>query len=329
MAKRNDNGLITADQAKAAGTALGECCTQLAAVSDIEAAQGAVVGSMYRLEAMARIAEVLNTPAVEAMIMFAADAGAIEVAGNVRGDQVLSVSKQAVTRGYLLADAAGPQFAIISGKGGATFLVKEAGHRHKLRQAGATQIKATAAALRMEPRANAVGKFDMVLAGVASCVLRGETITVERSEQMPMRLPCYESDGPDGVEAKARRRLIRDLWLTISGEEPTGEMLEPEESDSFSERPITMLDEPAQGPSAAGLYEATKNEVRDIANAMQDKSERQAVVDLVQGLEKFETLQDLADHEAELLAAADPFSEVLRQLLVELIQYRRQILGEA
>ena len=145
------NGLITADQAKAAGTALGECCTQLAAVSDIEAAQGAVVGSMYRLQAMARIAEVLNTPAVEAMIMFAADAGAIEVAGNVRGDQVLSVSKQAVTRGYLLADAAGPQFAIISGKGGAAFLVKEAGHRHKLRQAGATQIKATAAALRMEP----------------------------------------------------------------------------------------------------------------------------------------------------------------------------------
>jgi len=327
MAKRNDNGLITADQAKAAGNALGECCTQLAAVSDIEAAQGAVVGSMYRLQAMAEIAKVLNTPAVEAMIMFAAEAGAIEIANNVRGDQVLMVSKQAVTRGYLLADAAGPQFAIISGKGGATFLVKEAGHRHKLRQAGATQIKATAAALRMEPRANAVGKFDMVLTGVASCTLKGETITVERSEQMPMRLPCYESDGPDGVEAKARRRLIRDLWLTISGEEPTGEMMEPEESDSFSERPITMLDEPAQGPTAARLYESVKNEVRDIYNAIKDKSERQAVVDLVQGLEKFETSQDLAEHEAELLAAADPFSQRLRQLLVELIQYRRQILG--
>ena len=328
MAKGN-NGLITEHQAKTAGAALGECCTQLAAVSDIEAAQGAVVGSMYRLQAMAEIAKVLNTPAVEAMIMFAAEAGAIEVAGNVRGDQVLSVSKQAVTRGYLLADAAGPQFAIISGKGGAAFLVKEAGHRHKLRQAGATQIKATAAALRMEPRVNAVGKFDMVLAGVASCVLRGETITVERSEQMPMRLPCYESDGPDGVEAKARRRLIRDLWLTISGEEPTGEMMEPEESDSFSERPITMLDEPAQKIPPAQWYETVKNDVRDIYNEIKDKSERQAVVDLVQGLEKLETMQDLDDHEAELLAAADPFSEVLRQLLSEMIQYRRQMLGEA
>jgi len=323
------NGLITADQAKAAGTALGECCTKLAAVSDIEAAQGAVVGSMYRLQAMAEIAKVLNTPAVEAMIMFAADAGAIEVAGNVRGDQVLSVSKQAVTRGYLLADAAGPQFAIISGKGGATFLVKEAGHRHKLRQAGATQIKATAAALRMEPRANAVGKFDMVLAGVASCVLRGETITVERSEQMPMRLPCYESDGPDGVEAKARRRLIRDLWLTISGEEPTGEMMEPEESDSFSERPITMLDEPSQGPSAAGLYEATKNEVRDIANAMKDKSERQAVVDFVKGLEELELRRDLDVYERDWFEAAQPFSKHLCELLLELIGHRRQMLGGA
>jgi hypothetical protein len=313
MAKGN-NGLITADQAKAAGAALGECCTQLAAVSDIEAAQGAVVGSMYRLQAMAEIAKVLNTPAVEAMIMFAAEAGAIEVAGNVRGDQVLSVSKQAV----------------ISGKGGATFLVKEAGHRHKLRQAGATQIKATAAALRMEPRANAVGKFDMVLAGVASCVLRGETITVERSEQMPMRLPCYESDGPDGVEAKARRRLIRDLWLTISGEEPTGEMMEPEESDSFSERPITMLDEPAQGPSAAAkLYEDVKNEVRKIANAIEDKSERQAVIDFVQGLEKLKSQQHLDVHERDWFEAA-PFSELrTRELLSELIQYRRQMLGGA
>ena len=142
-----------------------------------------------------------------------------------------------------------------------------------------------------------------------------------------MRLPCYESDGPDGVEAKARRRPIRDLWLTISGEEPTGEMMEPEESDSFNERPITMLDEPSQKISPAHWYEAVKEEVRGLYDEIKDKSERQAVVDLVQGLEKIETLQDLADHEAELLAAADPFSHRLRQLLVELIQYRRQILG--
>ena len=47
----------------------------------------------------------------------------------------------------------------------------------------------------------------------------------------------------------------------------------------------------------------------------------------MQGLEKFETLQDLDDHEAELFAAADPFSLRLRRLLVDLIQYRRQILG--
>jgi hypothetical protein len=70
-----------------------------------------------------------------------------------------------------------------------------------------------------------------------------------------------------------------------------------------------------------------KDDVRELYDEIKDKSERQAVVDLVQGLEKFDTLQDLVDHEAELLAAAEPFSEVLQQLLVELIQYRRQILG--
>jgi|DEB0MinimDraft_4_1074332.scaffolds.fasta_scaffold32705_3 hypothetical protein len=329
MAKGN-NGLITADQAKAAGTALGECCTQLAAVSDIEAAQGAVVGSMYRLQAMAEIAKVLNTPAVEAMIMFAADAGAIEVAGNVRGDQVLSVSKQAVTRGYLLADAAGPQFAIISGKGGASFLVKEAGHRHRLRERGATQIKASAAALRVEPRANAVGKHDMLLIGEASCVLDGELFTVRRDERMPIRLSCYESDGPDGHEAKARRRLIRDLWLTISGEEPAGEMMEPEQSDSF-DRPVTMIEEP-QGPSAAGpspmaLFEAVLNDLRPIAAKKMSKEEAQRIGAIVDGLKDAKTVAEVDKHCPEIDSMLDGFSDAVRAMVDELIQYRRQILG--
>jgi hypothetical protein len=331
---KGNNNLITAEQAKAAGAALGECCNQLATIQEVEQAQGAVVGSMYRLQAMAEIAKVLNTPAVEAMIMFAADAGAIEVAGNVRGDQVLSVSKQAVTRGYLLADAAGPQFAIISGKGGAAFLVKEAGHRHKLRQAGATQIKATAAALRMEPRANAVGKFDMVLTGVASCVLKGETITVERSVQMPMRLPCYESDGPDGVEAKARRRLIRDLWLTISGEEATGEMMEPDHSDSFDHRPVTVLEQavdesrrPSAGPSPMALFETVLNDLRPIAAKKMSKEEAQRVGAIVDGLKDAKTVAEVEQHCPEIDTMLEGFSDTVRAMVDDLIRYRKEALA--
>ena len=126
MAKANKD-LITAEQAKAAGAALGECCDQLATIQEVEQTRGAVFASMYRLQAMAQIAEVLNQPAVEAMIVFADRAGAIEVANNVSAAQMLEVAKQAVMRGYLLADAAGPQFAIISGKAGPAFLSRRPG----------------------------------------------------------------------------------------------------------------------------------------------------------------------------------------------------------
>jgi hypothetical protein len=324
------NQLITADQAQTAGTLLAGCCQRLATVTEIEEVQGAVVGSMQRLAAMAEIAAVLNRPEVEAMIMFAAEAGAIETAQNVTHHDVLSVSKMAVCRGYLLADAAGPQFAVIKGKGGASFLVKEAGHRHKLRERGATQIKASAAALRVEPRANTVGKHDMLLIGEASCVLDGETFKVERDERMPIRLPCYETDGPDGHEAKARRRLIRDLWLTISGEEPTGEMLEQEES-LVDVRPVTMIEdntpEPPNEANPQVLFDADLDSLRKIAAKMVDKSERDALADIVKAITAAD-LETLQASEGDWTAAATMHSKSVQRLITNLIAYKRRLLTE-
>ena len=324
------NELITAEQAQAAGAMLAGCCQKLATVTEIEEAQGAVVGSIQRLAAMAEIAAVLDRPEVEAMIMFAARAGAIETAQNVTDHDVLSVSKMAVCRGYLLADAAGPQFAVIKGKGGASFLVKEAGHRHKLRERGATQIKASAAALRVEPRANTVGKHDMLLIGEASCVLDGETFKVERDERMPIRLPCYETDGPDGHEAKARRRLIRDLWLTISGEEPTGEMLEQEES-LVDVRPVTMIEdntpEPVDEMDPAKLFDMDVDSLRKIAAKMTDKSEREALADIVKAITAadMESLQANADG---WWKAATMHSKTVCRLIGNLIEHKRAMLDK-
>ena len=322
--------LITADQAQAAGTLLAGCCQRLATVTEIEEAQGAVVGSMQRLQAMAEIAAVLDRPEVEAMIMFAARAGAIETAQNVTDHDVLSVSKMAVCRGYLLADAAGPQFAVIKGKGGASFLVKEAGHRHKLRERGATQIKASAAALRVEPRANTVGKHDMLLIGEASCVLDGETFKVERDERMPIRLPCYETDGPDGHEAKARRRLIRDLWLTISGEEPTGEMLEQEESLA-DVRPVTMIEdstpEPVDEMDPAKLFDMDVDSLRKIAAKMADKSEREALADIVKAITAAD-MESLQANAADWTEAVRMHSRTIQNFVANLITYKRAMLAD-
>ena len=121
-------------------------------------------------------------------------------------------------KGYLLSDEAGPHFTVILGKGGVSVLIKEAGHRHKLRRAGAKNIDVVAAARQMRPRPNASGKFDMIVDGMASCEINGELFQVMRKGDLPMILPCYDTDGPDGHEAKARRRLLRDLWAKVSGE---------------------------------------------------------------------------------------------------------------
>jgi hypothetical protein len=135
-------------------------------------------------------------------------------------------------KGYLLSDEAGPHFTVILGKGGVSVLIKEAGHRHKLRRAGCKQIDVVSAAKHMRPRPNAGGKFDMIVEGRASCVLNGEVITVERNADLPIILPCWETDGPDGHEAKARRRLLRDLWAKVSGD---FEPIELDEVDSESQ----------------------------------------------------------------------------------------------
>jgi hypothetical protein len=170
----------------------------------------------------------------------------------------------------------------------------------------------------------------MLLIGEASCVLDGETFKVERDERMPIRLPCYETDGPDGHEAKARRRLIRDLWLTISGEEPTGEMLEQEES-LVDVRPVTMIEdntpEPVDEMDPAKLFDMDVDSLRKIAAKMTDKSEREALADIVKAITAadMESLQANADG---WWKAATMHSKTVCRLIGNLIEHKRAMLDK-
>jgi hypothetical protein len=132
-------------------------------------------------------------------------------------------------KGYLLSDEAGPHFTIIAGKGGrATHLIKEAGHRFKLAINGAKHVDVQACAVEIRPRPNNGQKFDMAVVGFASCEFKGQKIRVQRTQDLPMFLPCYPSDGPDKYEAQGRRRLLRDLWAAVSG---SWEPIEADEVD--------------------------------------------------------------------------------------------------
>jgi hypothetical protein len=147
---------------------------------------------------------------------------------------------------------------------------------------------------------------------------------------MPIRLPCYETDGPDGHEAKARRRLIRDLWLTISGEEPTGEMLEQEES-LVDVRPVTMIEdstpEPVDEMDPAKLFDMDVDSLRKIAAKMTDKSEREALADIVKAITAADT-ESLQANAADWTEAARMHSRTIQNFVANLITYKRAMLAD-
>jgi hypothetical protein len=215
--------LITPDMAKKAGLAIKTVSGEMEVVRQIEEAEGAIVASFARIAALQRMAGVLNQPEVEAMIVFAGrQAGQFEIAESddrkIPDHLVLIAAKEVLCKGYLLSDAAGPHFTVIAGKGGKpTHLIKEAGHRYKLKQYGVQNLRVQACAAEIRQRPNNGQKFDMLVTGFAECVVGGKTVRVERTHELPMYLPCYPSDGPDKYEGQGRRRLLRDLWAAVSG----------------------------------------------------------------------------------------------------------------
>jgi hypothetical protein len=227
--------ILTEEQAIAFGQALQTPLVAIARTAELSRLHGDTVASLYRVAALKEFRKVVSAEEIKALIVAAAGDG-YEVAESDKfkiPDEIkLEGAIRAMQKGYLLSDEAGPHFTVILGKGGVSVLIKEAGHRHKLRRAGCKQIDVVSAAKHMRPRPNASGKFDMVVEGRASCVLGGEVITVERNADLPIILPCWEMDGPDGHEAKARRRLLRDLWAKVSGD---FEPIELDEIDSESQ----------------------------------------------------------------------------------------------
>lgn len=224
--------ILTEEQAIAFGQALQTPLVAIGRTAELSRLHGDTVASLYRVAALKEFRKVVNAEEIKALIIAAAGDG-YEVAESgsfkIPDEIKLEGAVRAMQKGYLLSDEAGPHFTVILGKGGVSVLIKEAGHRHKLRRAGCKQIDVISAAKHMRPRPNASGKFDMIVEGRASCVLNGEVITVERLGDLPITLPCYDTDGPDGHEAKARRRLLRDLWAKVSGD---FEPIELDEVDS-------------------------------------------------------------------------------------------------
>lgn len=311
--------LITEDMANKAGRAIKNVSSEMELVRQIEEAEGAVVASFVRIAALQRMASVLNQPEVEAMIIFAGrHAAQFEIAESddrkIPDHLVLVAAKEVLCKGYLLSDVAGPHFTVIAGKGGKpTHLIKEAGHRYKLKQYGVQNLRVQACAAEIRQRPNNGQKFDMLVTGFAECTVSGKTVRVERTHQLPMYLPCYPSDGPDKYEGQGRRRLLRDLWAAVSGSfEPIDidevDQVEPVRIEATA-RPLTeirTIPEPEPEPQtnlAESHQLAFDQQVNCIGRVLQKVSEakRVAIETCIEAIQKADDADRLGEQWAEIL----------------------------
>lgn len=238
--------LITEEEAVECGLILSKSIESLEHTKEIARLHGDTVASLHRVAAMEKYKRTLQTDNIKALILSAAGDG-YEVAESDKFKIPDAIKLQgavtAMARGYLISDVAGPHFTVILGKGGMSLLIKEAGHRHKMKRMGVRNVDVKAVAVSMREKPNTKDKFEMLIEGSASCEYNGEVFTIDRSGKFPIILPCYETDGPDGLEAKARRRLIRDLWAKVSGEFDAIE-LEEVDTEAAEQASVTVVDAP-------------------------------------------------------------------------------------
>lgn len=282
----NEVKVLTETEAKALAVRIKTGVERVRAVS-VAAAEDAMTASFERAMVLREFYAIVNRHEVQAFILaIGRDLKEFEIADSkdyyMPDGLVIQGAIEALKRGLLLSHEAGPMFTLISGKGGAvSVLIKENGLRYKLRQVGASDVRASAFSLGLRPRPNNPSRSDMVLVGSASCMVNGQQYKVERTKDTPLLLPAYESDTPDKTEAQARRRLLRDLWVLVSGE-CDGEDDDQAEPVRQVETIVARLPDNEIAPQA--LYEGTRGELVAYMANIKDESARMAyslVLDLI------------------------------------------------
>jgi hypothetical protein len=242
---------------------------------------------------------------------------------------VIGVAKQALVKGYLLTDDAGPHFTVMPARGaGGSLLIKEAGHRHKLKQAGCTDVRVVACLVGVRPRPNSPKDQDMLIAGKASCKLQGREIVVERPKDMPFAMKAYTSDSPDKSEAQARRRLLRDLWAAVSGE------FTPEAEDESEQPTVQVVDStPAriaeQQISPQALYDGTRSDCVAYAAGIKAEDQRlafQSILDVIEAATDAEELRAKKDSDIVPVLRQLGVKRATGEMVVRMMEQRCAVL---
>jgi hypothetical protein len=181
--------------------------------------------------------------------------------------EVVRVMAEAWTRGLIPGDS---QYSVygMGDKRPAKLYVKEMGYREWLKQFGATNIdiKAGYPILRKEGNSPEVWECD----GTATCEYGGTKYTIDLTGKWAVRLPAKRSrdggditDNIDGIRAKVKRRLVKDLYEKISGE------ISDEEND---EEPTESTQAPP--PKIERVTERTNNADRNFSEEVDQLAPR-------------------------------------------------------
>ena len=328
---QNEVKVLTEQEATALAVRIRSGVERVRAVS-VATAEDAMQASFGRAMALREFYAVVNRQDVQAFILaIGRDLKEFEIADSkdyyMPDGLVIQGAIEALKRGLLLSHEAGPMFTLISGKGGAvSVLIKENGLRYKLKQIGASDVRASALSLGLRPRPNNASRSDMVLIGAASCTVNGQQYKVERTKEAPLLLPAYESDTPDKTEAQARRRLLRDLWVLVSGE-CDGEDEDTPERVQQVETIIARIPEQQISPQA--LYDGTRSELVAYATGIQDEGMRlafQSILDCIAEAEDVAALRARWQPEIVPVLQQLQVSAKTRKLVEKLCQQRAAVL---
>jgi len=328
---QNEVRVLAESDAKALAVRIKTGVERVRAVS-VATAEDAMVASFQRAMVLREFYALVNRPEVQAFILLIGrELKEFEIADSkdyyMPDGLVIQGGIEALKRGLLLSHEAGPMFTLIAGKGGAvSVLMKENGLRYKLKQIGASEVRASAVSLGLRPRPNNASRSDMVLIGAASCTVNGQQFKIERTRETPLLLPAYESDTPDKTEAQARRRLLRDLWVLVSGE-CDGEDDEQPERVQQVETIVARLPDNDIAPQA--LYDGTRGELVAYMAGIKDESARMAysmILDLIAEATDAEALRARKDTDIVPTLRQLQVSKRIGEATVKLMEQRCAVL---
>ena len=177
-----------------------------------------IVRDLLQVQASQMVTDAL-TPEMRALIIAAGKQGhyeMVEVMEPIRPDKIVEVCVKAYMAGLQLS---GQQFAVFGQRGGeATLYVKANGYRHRFATSGrAGVVRCNVGYPEVVPLASNPKKAVALMTGTASVKWDGETVTVDAPAAYRIGIPCYASDNIDGLQAKAERRLLKQLWTACTG----------------------------------------------------------------------------------------------------------------